>query len=174
MENFWQIWLLENLPALRERHTLQMKRIKGEVTRRPEVGEVVIVKEENIPRGSWKLAKIQYLIQGQVDGIERAAKLISPFGEEFRTPLRLVYPLESRNEEAGDEETEDPISRDDKAAFFNFGGGGVDGGGRWSSGPSFSFSSYRVYSRIDFRIISKITITKLSNYNFKYDNTFFV
>ena len=26
----------------------------------------------------------------------------------------------------------------------------------------------------DFRIISKISITKLSNYNFKYDNTFFV
>ena len=105
LENFWQIWLLENLPALRERHTLQMKRIKGEITRRLEVGEVVIVKEENIPRGSRKLAKIQYLIKGPVDGIERAAKLISPFGEEFRRPLRLVYPLESRNEEAGDEVT---------------------------------------------------------------------
>ena len=59
---FWQTWVAEYLPTLRERHTLHMKSVKGENPRSPEIGEVVIVKEENMPRGSWKIARITQLI----------------------------------------------------------------------------------------------------------------
>ena len=93
---FWQTWVAEYLPTLRERHILNMKSIKGENPRSPEIGEVVIVKEENMPRGSWKLARITKLIKSEVDGIARAACLISTNGREFRRPFRFLYPLERR------------------------------------------------------------------------------
>ena len=44
LQGFWQAWISEYLPTLRERHSLQMKAVKGEVVRSPVVGEVVIVK----------------------------------------------------------------------------------------------------------------------------------
>ena len=75
-----------------------MKSVKGEYPRSPEIGEVVIVKEENMPRGSWKIARITQLIRSEVDGIARAATLVSSNGREFRRPFRLLYPLEGRFE----------------------------------------------------------------------------
>ena len=53
---------------------MQMKPVKGEVDRDPNIGEVVIVKED-LSRSKWKLAKVLSLIKSDVDGIERAAKL---------------------------------------------------------------------------------------------------
>jgi hypothetical protein len=91
---FWQVWSTEYLQSLREKHTLKMKSIKGEVQRVPKVGEVVIVKEEGLPRGSWKLAKIQSLIKSEIDEVPRAASLISSSGRNFKRPFRLLYPLE--------------------------------------------------------------------------------
>ena len=95
---FWQTWVAEYLPTLRERHTLHMKSIKGENPRSPNIGEVVIVKEEDMPRGSWKLARITGLIKSEVDGVARAASLKSSNGREFRRPFRLLYPLERQYE----------------------------------------------------------------------------
>ena len=95
---FWETWVAEYLPTLRERHTLHMKSVKGEIPRSPYVGEVVIVKEDKMPRGSWKVARIVKLIKSEIDGIARGATLISSQGKEFRRPFRLLYPLEGRFE----------------------------------------------------------------------------
>jgi hypothetical protein len=40
----------------------------------PKVGEIVIVKEDQKPRNTWKLAIVKQLITGR-DGVIRAAKL---------------------------------------------------------------------------------------------------
>ena len=87
LNRFWEIWLTEYLQSLRETHTLRMKPVKGEVTRKPQIGEVVIIKEEGAPRGSWKLARIETLIEGEVDNIHRAAVLITSSGKRLKRPF---------------------------------------------------------------------------------------
>ena len=71
-----------------------MKPIKGEVQRDPRIGEVVIVKDDDLTRASWKLARITGLIKSNIDDIPRAANLITSCGRHFKRPLRLLYPLE--------------------------------------------------------------------------------
>ena len=95
LENFWKIWLSQYLQAVRERSSLGMKPIKGENVRKPRVGEIVIVREINQPRGRWKLGKIDSLIESDVDNQHRAAKVLLHSGELIKRPFRLIYPLES-------------------------------------------------------------------------------
>ena len=49
LNKFWNIWASEYLKSLRETHTLNLKPVKGEVSRIPRIGEVVIIKEEGMP-----------------------------------------------------------------------------------------------------------------------------
>ena len=99
LNRFWMTWSNEYLQNLREKHCLNMKPMKGEITRMPRVGEVVIVKEEGMPRGSWKLARISNLIESEIDGLSRAANLQTMNGNFIKRPLRLLYPLEGSNNE---------------------------------------------------------------------------
>ena len=109
LQRFWQAWTAEYLPTLRERHSLQMKAVKGEIVRSPVVGEVVIVKEDKMPRGSWKLGRVVNLINSDIDGIARAATLMMNNGKQVRRPFRLLYPLEQRYE-ARQSNTDAPLS----------------------------------------------------------------
>ena len=94
LDVFWKIWSTEYMQSLRETHTAKMKPVKGEVTRVPRVGEVVTLKEDNLPRGSWKLARIDSLIESSADGVHRAAVVITSTGRKLKRPYRLIYPLE--------------------------------------------------------------------------------
>ena len=105
LNHFWKIWTKEYLQTLRERHTLMMKPRKGEVTRLPQIGEVVIVEEENMPRGRWVIGRIQSLIKSDVDDVPRAATLVTPSGRSYKRPFRLLYPLEPYNEKIEDQST---------------------------------------------------------------------
>ncbi len=53
---------------------------------------MVLVKE-NLPRGSWKIAKIKELNRS-ADGNYRSAKLSLPNKKTFVRPIALLYPLE--------------------------------------------------------------------------------
>ena len=83
------------MPALRETHTTKMKPIKGQVTRVPKVGEVVILKENLLPRGRWKLGRIESLIESGVDGVHRGAVIVTSLGKKLKRPYRHIYPLEA-------------------------------------------------------------------------------
>ena len=69
--------------------------LKGELTRIPILEEVVIVKEEGLPRGRWKLAKVKEILKSGIDNVERAVRLLMPNGKYITRPFRLVYPLET-------------------------------------------------------------------------------
>ena len=97
LNSCWTIWSNEYLQSVRERHTLNMKPIKGEITQAPKLGEIVIIKEEGLSQGSWKLSRIEKLIESGIDGAQRAAILITPNGKLIIRPLRLIYPLEGNN-----------------------------------------------------------------------------
>ena len=94
INRFWKVWSDEYLQSLREKHSLKMKPVKGEVNRIPCIGEIVIIKEEGMPRGRWKIARIIELILSDIDGMCRAANLRTANGSNIKRPLRLLYPLE--------------------------------------------------------------------------------
>ncbi|MEM7216698.1 MAG: hypothetical protein AAF423_14260, partial [Pseudomonadota bacterium] len=58
VQQFWAVWYDHYLLSLRERASMFHKSRRNRIDRIPSVGEVVIVKDDNAPRGSWKLARI--------------------------------------------------------------------------------------------------------------------
>ena len=71
-----------------------MKSVKGEIERTPMVGEVVIIEEDYIPRGRWKLGRIKETLKSDMDGVVRAAQIVTSSGKLIKRPLRMLYPLE--------------------------------------------------------------------------------
>ena len=47
-----------------------------------------------MPRGRWKIAKVIELILSDIDGMCRAANLLTANESNIKRPLRLLYPLE--------------------------------------------------------------------------------
>ena len=69
-DHFWNRWRREYLTDLREYH-------KGKYEaqlRTVSVGDVVIVYEENVKPGFWKIGKVEEVIRGR-DGVVRGAKV---------------------------------------------------------------------------------------------------
>ena len=77
------------------------------------VGDIVIIKDEQLPRGQWKLGVVQTLLTGQ-DGQTRAAtvKLASSGRQHplLRRPIQLLYPLEIHRETPVSEPSSDSSS----------------------------------------------------------------
>ena len=95
LNHFWKRWRNEYLAELRESHRHLLKKSHGKT--RVSVGDVVIVHEEGLPRGFWKLGRIQALILGR-DGKPRGA-VVGIAGKNrcftsLNRPLQLLYPLE--------------------------------------------------------------------------------
>ena len=66
---YWKRWSKEYLVNLRERHKIvngKQKQIKK--------GDIVLIKDDNLPRNLWKLGKVLDTIQGR-DGVIRGATL---------------------------------------------------------------------------------------------------
>ena len=60
------------------------------------------------------MAKVVELIKGEVDGTERAAKLMTHTGKAIRRPYCYLYPLECRTEEINDVKDNELEEREDK------------------------------------------------------------
>ena len=91
--HFWNRWLREYLTDLRELH-----RVKGRQTRPIEEGERVLVEEENVRRGKWRLAKVERLIKGN-DDIARGARVrvVNRRGKVLylQHSIQKLYPMET-------------------------------------------------------------------------------
>ena len=87
----WNRWLHEYLTDLREHH-----RVKGRQTRPIEEGEIIPVEEENVPRGNWRLAKVERLIKGS-DDIARGARVrvVNAPGKVlyFQRAIQKLHPM---------------------------------------------------------------------------------
>ncbi|KHJ87535.1 hypothetical protein OESDEN_12690, partial [Oesophagostomum dentatum] len=100
--NFWERWNTEYLTALRESQNKNLRQPRH-CTAFPQIGEIVIVDQELIPRGNWVYAKIVELVKS-ADGLTRSAKLLMPNQHIWQRPLNKIFPLEIRaHEETGDE-----------------------------------------------------------------------
>ena len=96
IDHFWQRWRNEYLAELRNAHKGSKKTVeKAEV----EVGDIVLVHDENHPRSFWRIGRIKNLVSSTGgDGQSRGAvvQVTSKGGKvtALRRPLQLLYPLE--------------------------------------------------------------------------------
>ncbi len=93
LQRFWKIWKDTYLLSLRERtqHHVAQGRIRAHNTPKP--GDVVLIMDKDLPRGSWKIGRIQSLISSQ-DGENRAATILLPSRKTLNRPINLLCPIE--------------------------------------------------------------------------------
>ena len=96
LNHFWKRWRTEYLSELRECHQYSAAK---KTSYHPSVscGDIVIVHDESIPRGFWKLEQVQEVHSGP-DGLPRSALVRVVTRDRQHTllkrPLQLLYPLE--------------------------------------------------------------------------------
>uniref|UniRef100_A0A915D751 DUF5641 domain-containing protein n=1 Tax=Ditylenchus dipsaci TaxID=166011 RepID=A0A915D751_9BILA len=73
LDQYWSQWRKEYLRSLRERQTPY----SSANHRQPAVGEVVLIQEELAPRGTWKMGRINKLVESN-DGVVRTAEKSRP------------------------------------------------------------------------------------------------
>ena len=72
------------------------KAVKNQIQVEPKVSEVVLIKEDKIPRGVWKLGRIERLSKGENDNI-RTATVYLPNGHRVQRAINQLCPLETKN-----------------------------------------------------------------------------
>ena len=95
LNRFWKRWRDEYLLELRDSHRYSSGDCSA--SEQISVGDIVVVHNDNKPRGFWKLGKVEDLVVGR-DGQIRGAEL-RIHGKDGRTtmlrrPLQRLYPLE--------------------------------------------------------------------------------
>ena len=94
VDHFWARWSKEYLLELRNAHRMFHPKRRGVYVG---VGDVVVIGEDGVQRGLWKLGLVVELLKGS-DGKVRGAvvKTSTPKGKvtELRRPLQRLYPVE--------------------------------------------------------------------------------
>ena len=99
--HFWNRWRREYLADLREFHKGKRENSKRVV----EKGDVVIVQEDNVKRGYWKMAVVEELVAGR-DGVVRGAKVrLARDGKTvfLSRPVQKLFPTEVKHDEGKNE-----------------------------------------------------------------------
>lgn len=102
LQSFWDFWQKAYVTALRERTQRRHIQSRSIVEREPKEGEVVLIKDEEMPRGKWKLGKIVELVKGR-DSQIRTAKVKTGDGTLLRRTLNMLCPLEIGSDETQQE-----------------------------------------------------------------------
>lgn len=99
LSHFWNRWRREYLASLREFHRCKL----GNQNRTVEVGDVVVVYEEDRKRCEWKMGVVQSLVTGK-DSVIRGAKVrVITKGKPIvlSRPVQKLYPIEVRSKGEG-------------------------------------------------------------------------
>lgn len=83
---FWRRWIRQYLPSLQARQKWTEK------TRNLRAGEMVLIADSSVPRGSWPLARVTRTFPGQ-DGLVRVVEVNTPKGV-YRRPVTKIVRLE--------------------------------------------------------------------------------
>ena len=102
LKHHWNRFKREYLLSLKEQHKCNA----GGRERKPEIGEVVIVHDDNVQHQCWKLGRIVE-VQQSADGVIRGTtvKVITKTGKvnKLRRPVQKLFPLEVLDKPAPDE-----------------------------------------------------------------------
>ncbi|XP_063537553.1 uncharacterized protein LOC134746911 [Cydia strobilella] len=87
-QRLWRKWSDQYL------HSLQMRRKWTSPTDPPKLGDLVLIKEENLPPLKWRLGRIEELLPGK-DGVVRVVRLKTSTGSFTRPVVKICrLPLE--------------------------------------------------------------------------------
>ena len=92
LNRYWKVWYSHYILSLRERYRTHIKESKSTSKFEPKIKDIVHIKED-LPRGRWKLGRIEEMITSN-DGQIRAAKVRTSNGNILKRPLNLLYPME--------------------------------------------------------------------------------
>uniref|UniRef100_A0A0N5B1N0 DUF5641 domain-containing protein n=1 Tax=Syphacia muris TaxID=451379 RepID=A0A0N5B1N0_9BILA len=101
VKEIWRSWGQEYLQYMRERRTKNHRQGKHVTLREPEVEEIVLVGEKNVPRQKWKLARITELIRNKKGAVTDAkirlvrSNLEKPVQYSKRS-ISQLFPMELR------------------------------------------------------------------------------
>lgn len=88
-----EVWWAEYLNELRECHRYSTAK-KACFHHTVSPGDIVIIHDDSLPRGFWKLGQIQEIHTGR-DGLPRSALVrVANRDRQFTLLARLLYPLE--------------------------------------------------------------------------------
>ena len=90
---FWESWKQKYLLSLRETLPLVHKGGHSQLTQQPKIGEVVIVRDDYLPRGVWKLTQIKQFILSK-DGLICSARIQLPNKHIISRAINHLFPLE--------------------------------------------------------------------------------
>ncbi|VDM34652.1 unnamed protein product, partial [Toxocara canis] len=99
LDRFWSIWQSEYLLSLRETQKIIHPTSRLSEQRSPKLGEIVIIQEDDVPRGLWKMGKVIEIRRSSDEQI-RSAVLKTSTCQRLERPLNKLYPLEIRKPEA--------------------------------------------------------------------------
>ena len=91
MKKLWSQWRKEYLTDLRESHrTLLAKRKTSDVVKN---GELVVVHDDNLSRGQWRLSRIEEVIKGSDRQVRGARVRMQTKTRRSTVLVQLLYPL---------------------------------------------------------------------------------
>ena len=96
MNHFWKRWRNEYLLELRNSHRKTTQHFSNRVV---SIGDVVVVHDKDLPRGKWRIGKVEALFtgsDGHVWGAVVQVKTNAGRLTKLRRPVQRLYPLEVR------------------------------------------------------------------------------
>ena len=94
LTHFWKRWTAEYLTSSREFQKRHQSKNSSNI---PGVNDIVIIKEDKLPRQQWRLGRITKLIKSRDGNVRAADVLVGKTGAVNR-----LYPLEYANENVTD------------------------------------------------------------------------
>ena len=120
LEHFNNIFFNEYINSLHERHCYDRKKVSDECKLR--IGEIVLIKQENMPRLKWHKGRVMNFIVGQ-DKLIRGVtvRAINSSGKRIirKRPLQHLVPLEVREENELADKSSDSNINDDNTINVN-------------------------------------------------------
>ncbi|VDM41405.1 unnamed protein product [Toxocara canis] len=99
------------LDTLRERSQVKHRNPRSTTRRTPREDEIVLVKEEDAPRGKWRLGRIVNLCKRR-DNSVRTTEVQMSNGRTIKLPISLLVPLEVRREDERLKENDQKVTVD--------------------------------------------------------------
>ena len=103
-EQFWKRWQ-------KEYNASQTSRQKwNNASRNFEVGDIVVLREENVPRNQWPVAKVTQVFPSDDHLVRKVELLLTRDGDRkiLQRPINKIILLYGRNEDLGNEPDEEP------------------------------------------------------------------
>uniref|UniRef100_A0A7E4VTJ4 DUF5641 domain-containing protein n=2 Tax=Panagrellus redivivus TaxID=6233 RepID=A0A7E4VTJ4_PANRE len=93
IRKIWRTWTDHYLNFLREKQCIKPRNPRSTTNRLPELGEVVLIYDDQKPRQFWSLARVTELVPS-ADQVIRSAIVVTSNGRPKKRSIGHLYPLE--------------------------------------------------------------------------------